>query len=93
MVKVIVGFLAGVAVGVAAALLLAPSSGEDLRQQMQDYADADMQRMRAEYRRGMDSLQARMDKMSKEVDAVAEVNDEAEEMVDAAANDPEADAA
>lgn len=92
MIKVLVGFIVGVAVGAAAALLLAPSSGEDLRQQMQDRADADMQRMRAEYRRGMDSLQDRMDQMSKEMDIAGEADVEVEE-TDVSLDDAAADMA
>ncbi len=73
--KVLIGFIVGVAVGVAAALLMAPASGEDLRQQMADHATADMRRMRDEYRRGMDDLQARMDKMSTDFSATLEKED------------------
>lgn len=84
MVKVLVGFIVGVAVGAAAALLMAPSSGEELRQQMHDHADADMQRMRAEYYRGMDDLQARMDKMSSQVSETVEIDEEVDVEVEAA---------
>ena len=91
MVKVLIGFLVGVAVGVAGALLLAPSSGEELRNQMHDYADTDMERMRAEYRRGMDSLHSRVDKMSKDMDTAAEVD--VEETVDVTLDESAANAA
>ncbi len=64
MLKVLISFFVGAAVGAAAALMLAPSSGEELRQQLHDVADADRERMRVEYQRGMEDLHSRMDKMS-----------------------------
>jgi gas vesicle protein len=64
MLKVLISFLVGAAVGAAAALMLAPSSGEELRQHMHDVADADRERMRVEYQKGMDELHSRMDKLS-----------------------------
>ena len=73
MVKVLVGFVIGVTVGIAAALLMAPSSGEDYRQQMRDQAAADMRHMRDQYRRGMDDLQARMDTMLTDFEPVVDV--------------------
>lgn len=73
MMKVLVGFIIGVMVGIAAALLMAPSSGEDLRQQMSDQATVDLRRMRDEYRRGMEDLQARMDRMLSDLKPVVDV--------------------
>ena len=67
MLKVLISFLFGAAVGAAAALLLAPSSGEELRQQMIKVADADRERMRVEYQKGMEELHTRLDKMSSAV--------------------------
>ena len=64
MLKVLISFVFGAAIGAAAALLLAPSSGEELRQHMHEIADADRERMRTEYQKGMDELHTRMDKMS-----------------------------
>ena len=90
MLKVLISFLLGAAVGAAAALLLAPSSGEELRQQMYESANADRERMRVEYQKGMDDLHTRMDKMSsavhknKEQEAIAEeavVDEEVAEVV------------
>ena len=69
MLKVLISFFVGAAVGAAAALLLAPSSGEELRHQAQDYANADMERMRTQYQKGMDDLHARMDKLYKDKNA------------------------
>lgn len=67
MLKVLISFFVGTAVGAAAALLLAPSSGEDLRQHLYDVAEADRERMRAEYQKGMQELQSRLDQISTEV--------------------------
>jgi gas vesicle protein len=67
MLKVLISFLFGAAVGAAVALLLAPSSGEELRQQMNKVADADRERMRVEYQKGMEELHTRLDKMSSAV--------------------------
>ena len=67
MLKVLISFFVGAAVGAAAALMLAPSSGEELRQHMHEVADADRERMRVEYQRGMEDLHSRMDKMSSDV--------------------------
>ena len=78
MLRVLIGFIVGAAVGAAAALLMAPSSGEELRNQVQDYASADMERMRSEYQKGMDELHARMDKMNKDQDADSVVVEEVE---------------
>jgi len=64
MVKVLISFIVGAAVGAAAALMLAPSSGEDLRQHLHEVADADRERMRVEYQKGMEDLHSRVDKMS-----------------------------
>jgi len=67
MLKVLISFFVGAAVGAAAALMLAPSSGEELRQHMHEIADADRERMRVEYQKGMEELHTRMDKVSSAV--------------------------
>jgi len=82
MLKVMISFLVGAAVGAAAALLMAPSSGEELRAHMHEVADADRQRMRAEYQQGMDDLRSRMDKMSSDVDSSFDNNQEEEVVVE-----------
>ena len=88
MLKVVIGFFVGAAVGAAAALLLAPSSGEELRHHLQDVAEADRERMRTEYQRGMEELQARMDKMSSDINtAVHRSKEEAADGVAEAADD------
>jgi gas vesicle protein len=80
MLKILIGFLTGVAVGVAAALLMSPSSGEELRHHLHDVAEADRERMRVEYQRGMDQLHSRMDMMSNDISTALHPseNDEAD---------------
>lgn len=93
MLKVLISFTVGAAVGAAAALLLAPSSGEELRSHLYDVAEADRERMRAEYQRGMEDLQQRMDKMSADIssaiqrgqaETAQEIADAAEQVADSA---------
>ena len=76
MLKVLISFFVGTAVGAAAALLLAPSSGEDLRQHLYDVAEADRERMRAEYQKGMQELQSRVDQISSEVGSAFQTDEE-----------------
>lgn len=94
MLKVLISFIVGAAVGAAAALLFAPSSGEDLRHHLHDVAEADRERMRSEYQRGMDELHTRVDKMSTDVgsafrkdneEVVVEVVDSADDIAPEAA--------
>ena len=80
MLKVLISFFAGAAVGAAAALLLAPSSGDELRHHLHDMAEADRERMRADYQKGMDDLHVRMDSMSTGIGAaLRQTKDEASE--------------
>ena len=82
MLKVLISFFVGAAVGAAAALMLAPSSGEELRQQLHDVADADRERMRVEYQKGMEDLHTRVDKMSSSVSSAMHKDQGEEEVVE-----------
>ena len=84
MLKVLISFIVGATVGAAAALLLAPSSGEDLRHHLHDVAEADRERMRSEYQKGMGELQSRVDKMSTDIGSAIhkDKGEKAEEVVD-----------
>ncbi len=82
MLKVLISFFAGTAVGAAVALLLAPSSGEDLRQHLYDVAEADRERMRTEYQKGMEELQSRIDQISSEVGSAFQNGEEVDEEAD-----------
>jgi len=59
--------LIGAAVGAATALLLAPSSGEELRTNIKTQVDTQSSKVQAEYQKGMQELQARVDKLSSEL--------------------------
>ena len=63
MTKVLLGFLLGIGVGAAAALLYAPATGQDLRGQLHTQADADYQRLRAELQKGMGEMHSRLDQI------------------------------
>jgi gas vesicle protein len=65
--KMVLGFIAGVVVGAVAALMFAPSSGEDLRAQIRAEADARSQKFHADWQKGMDEMHARMDKMQTDI--------------------------
>ena len=65
--KMIVGFVVGAVVGAAAVLMLAPSSGEDLRAQLRAKADASAQRFHADWQKGMEEMHTRMDKIQTDI--------------------------
>jgi gas vesicle protein len=70
--KEVIAFLVGAAVGAAAALLLAPKSGEELRMQLRDEARTDRERLRREYAQAVDEVQGRLDKVHADVQATLE---------------------
>ncbi len=70
--KMAVSFLLGVITGAVVALLYAPSSGEELRTQIQSTAQADMQRMREEWNRNLAQMQAQINKLNTEAAAYME---------------------
>ena len=65
--KYALSFLLGAVVGAAVALLIAPSSGEELRANIKTQADTQYARLQDEYQKGMQEMQTRMDKMSSEL--------------------------
>ena len=67
--KYVISFLSGAVVGAVAALLLAPSSGEELRTNIKTQADTQVTRLQDEWQKGMQELQGRMDKMSGDLQA------------------------
>lgn len=67
MMKMAVSFLLGAIMGAVIALLYAPSSGEELRDQIQTTAQADMQRMREEWNRNLAQMQAQINKLNTDV--------------------------
>jgi gas vesicle protein len=72
MMKMAVSFLFGVVTGAVVALLYAPSSGEELRGQIQTTAQADMQRMREEWNRNLAQMQAQINKLNADATAYME---------------------
>lgn len=72
MMKMAVSFLLGAIMGAVIALLYAPSSGEELRDQIQTTAQADMQRMREDWNRNLAQMQAQINKLNTDVAAYME---------------------
>lgn len=72
MIKMAVSFLFGVITGAVVALLYAPSSGGELRGQIQTTAQADMQRMREEWNRNLAQMQAQINKLNADATAYME---------------------
>ena len=68
MTKVLLGFLVGVGVGAGIALLSAPATGHELRAQLRTRADADYQKLGAEWRNGMQQVRSRLDRKQSDLD-------------------------
>jgi gas vesicle protein len=76
--KFIASFLLGAAIGAIAALLLAPSSGEELRSNLKTQTDVQAARAREEWHKGVQGLQERVNKMHREQKQPAALPVEAE---------------
>ena len=70
--KQLFSFLAGVIVGGVAALLLAPMSGEDLRQQIQEEANAEFKKVDAEWQKVMQQVNKTVEDTQTELRAYIE---------------------
>ena len=70
--KYTMGFVFGAIVGAAVALLVTPSSGEDLRKQIKSRADVEVAKLQDEWQKGMQEVQNRLDKVSTEVQAASQ---------------------
>ena len=70
--KMILSFFVGAVVGAAAALMFAPSSGEDLRSQMHAEADARAQKFHTDWQQGMDGMHTRMDKIQADISQMSQ---------------------
>ena len=75
--KFIIGFIWGTIVGAAVALLYAPSTGEELRNNIKTQADAQYAKLQEEWQKGMNELQGRMDKLSGDLQAMSGKAEEA----------------
>ena len=62
-------FLLGALSGAVAALLFAPSSGEELRANIKTQADAQVAKLQSEYQKGMQDMNARIDQLSTQLHA------------------------
>jgi gas vesicle protein len=65
--KYVLSFLLGAVAGAAVALLFAPSSGDELRSNIKTQADTQYAKLQSEYQKGMQDLNARMDKLSSQL--------------------------
>ena len=70
--KQLFGFLIGVIVGGVAALLLAPTSGEELRRQIQVEADAELKKVDAEWQKILQQLNKTVEDTQAELRAYIE---------------------
>jgi gas vesicle protein len=84
--KQLFSFLAGVIVGGVAALLLAPMSGEDLRRQIQEEANAELKKVDAEWKKIMQQVNQTVEDTQAELRAYIEraQADKSEEAIDEA---------
>lgn len=69
--KYTLSFLMGIVTGAAIALLLAPSSGEELRSNIKTQADTQYAKLQDEYSKSMQELRTRLDKISSELQTLA----------------------
>ena len=65
--KELVFFLLGAAVGAVAALMFAPSSGTELRAQIQTTAEKDLEKLQAEWDKNMQKTNEQIAKMQAEL--------------------------
>jgi gas vesicle protein len=68
--KCALSFLLGAVTGAAVAMLFAPYTGEELRSNIKTQAETEYARLQVEYRKGMQEIQTRLDKMSSELQAM-----------------------
>jgi gas vesicle protein len=65
-------FLSGVLVGAVVALLFAPMTGEDLRRQIQEEADAELKRVDAEWQKVLGQINKTVEETQAELKAYIE---------------------
>ena len=69
--RYVLSFVFGVIVGAVAALLVAPSSGDDLRNEIKTQADVEVAKLQNEWQKGMQDVHDRLDKVSSEIQAAS----------------------
>jgi gas vesicle protein len=67
--KYVLSFLLGAVAGATVALLFAPTSGNELRSNIKTQADTQSAKLQSEYQKDMQDLNARMDKLSSQLQA------------------------
>ena len=70
--KYFVSFLSGALVGAIAALLMAPSSGEELRAQIGERAEAELKRAETEWNRALTELNVKLEDVRQELTTLAQ---------------------
>ena len=70
--KYLMSFVLGAAVGAVAALLFAPSSGAELRAQIQTGAEAELKKAEAEWQKATTELHEKFDQTSEDIRAFIE---------------------
>jgi gas vesicle protein len=66
------GFFMGILVGVGIGLLFAPSSGEELRAQIQQEAEIELKKLEAEWQRRLQQVQKSIEETRNEVKSMAQ---------------------
>lgn len=66
--KVLVGFLAGAAIGGILALLFAPRSGKETREKIQEYSDKITENAKAEFEKLSEKAKTLADEANKKID-------------------------
>ena len=74
----VISFIIGGVFGAAIALLFAPQSGEELRANIRNEAEAERQRLQAQYEKSMQDLRERVEMVQSEVQAMMEKHEELE---------------
>jgi len=75
----ILSFILGAIVGAVVALLYAPQSGEELRTHLRQEAQVERQRLQAQYEKGMQDLHERVDKVTADIQSLAEKSEDEDE--------------
>jgi gas vesicle protein len=70
--KYLVGFLAGAFVGAVVALLLAPSSGSELRAELRSGAEAELDKFEAEWQMRLKEVNANVESMRDDLSSYVE---------------------
>ncbi len=82
--KYLVSFLSGALVGAIVALLMAPSSGEELRAQIGERAEVELKRAETEWKRALTELNSKLEDLRHELHLLVQ-RSEAADMAEAEA--------